>query len=134
MKRKILVGTCLVLNLISLCSCNKNKLGNEIDNYNGKVFYSIGLKAIIGFENEYAYVKSYGTYSRQFAFWYEEKEYGDMHYYYRDVNSPTQTRFMWFKDKNTIVSNFDVSSIPVEQIFVLDTDNIYTVNDCKKVI
>ncbi len=32
MRGKILIGTCLTLNLIGLCSCNKNKLGNEIDN------------------------------------------------------------------------------------------------------
>ena len=134
MKRKILVGTCLVLNLIGLCSCNKNKLGNEIDNYNGKVFYNIEAKAIIDFENEYAYVKSYGTYSCQFEFWYEDKEKDGYMYYYRNVNSPAQTRFVRFKDKNTIISNFDAASLPVQQIFILDTNNIYTVNDCKKVI
>lgn len=134
MKRKILIGTCLTLNLIELCSCNNKKLGNEIDNYNGKVFYNIVAKAIIGFENEYAYIKSYGTYSRQFEFLREEKKDGEIYYYYRNVNSPTNTRFVWFKNKKTIVSNFDVTTLLGEIMFILDTDNIYTVNDCKKVI
>lgn len=133
MKRKILIGTCLILNLIGLCSCNKNKLGNEIDNYNGRVFYNVEYRTILGFENEYMYLNSHYYGLSKYEFDRETSEY----YYYKALNSSSSyDNNIFFKNVNTLKPNICIPEYVafLTNDFILDTEKIYTLNDCKKVI
>lgn len=120
----------LLSSLLVLCSCN-NKLNNRIDNCNNKVYVNTSSRAIIGFENNLIYFRN-SNYN--FIYTYsEEYTKNDITYYTYIKNNKglaEKDSYLYFTDDETV--NFYCLSY--EYQFLLDKENIYTLNDCKKVL
>ncbi len=78
------------------------------------------------------YLKSYNYGLFKFEFVRETSEY----YYYKNVEDSSSEETIFFKDANILqpkIFMYGYSTLLTKD-FILDTEKIYTINDCKKIV
>lgn len=132
MKKRII----LLSSLFVLCSCNNvNNNNNVIDNLNNKVYVNTELRAIIGFENDLIYYRD-SNYNYTYTYNNEYTKNNITYYVYKRNTTTIYNvdNYLYFSEENVINFYCRWKVDTYELKFTLDNENIYTLNDCKKVL